>query len=423
MAAGLQIEPLQGVLFDAGKAGPLDRLLAPPYDVISPQERDSLAGLSPHNVVRLVLPQGEGDERYTNAAKIYREWLAAGVLRRDAQPALYRYQQQFTAEGKSYTRSGFIGRLKLRRFDERVVLPHERTLSAPKQDRLKLTRACGAWFSQVFALYSDPSGATEAAFEGLAGKPPEIEARTGDGTTHRLWRVTDAGAHRRLQAAMAERRAYIADGHHRYETMLALRDELRTEGAQYGPLFLCRMEDPGLAVLATHRVVHSLPSFDLEGALRRAGQFFTAEEQRPGDPEAVRAELARRGQRGPTVALASGGRLYFLTLRPDANLLEAVPGPEVLRRLDVTLLHSLLLERILGIDRAAQEKQTNLRYVKDLGQALREATGSGVQAAFLLNPTRVQDLKAVADAGEVMPQKSTYFFPKLASGLVIHSLD
>ncbi len=423
MAPRLEIAPLRAVLYDAAKAGPLDRLLAPPYDVISPADRESLEALSTHNVVRLILPKGEGDERYANAARLYREWMGGGVLRRDERPALYRYQQLFTAEGRSYTRTGFIGRVRLRRFEERVVLPHERTLSAPKQDRLKLTRACGAWFSQVFGLYSDPSGAAEAAFEPLAGRPPEMEARTADGTTHRLWRLTDAAAHGRLAEALADRRVYIADGHHRYETMLALRDELGTEGAQYGPLFLCRMEDPGLAVLGTHRVVHSLPSFDLEEALRRAGQFFAAEEQQAGSADAVRAELARRGQRAPTLLMASGGRLIYLSLRPDADLSDAIPGPAVLRRLDVTLLHSLLLERILGIDRAAQEKQTNLRYVKDLGQALRDASGSGVQAAFLLNPTRVEDLKAVADAGEVMPQKSTYFFPKLASGLVIHALS
>ena len=419
MAASLEIAPLRGVVFDR-KAGPLDRLLAPPYDVISPSDRGTLAALSPHNVVRLILPEGEGDAKYANASRLYREWLGEGTLRRDEQPALYRYQQLFSAEGRDYTRTGFIGRVKLRRFDERVVLPHERTLSAPKMDRLKLTRACGAWFSQVFGLYSDPSGATEAAFESLADRAPEMEARTADGTTHRLWRLTDPASQRRLTAAMTEKKVYIADGHHRYETMIALRDELRTEGAEYGPLFLCRMEDPGLAVLATHRVVHSLPSFDLEGALRRAGQFFTSEEQRPGDADVVRAELARRGQKAPTLALVSGGRMFFLSLRPDADLSEAVPGPAVARRLDVTLLHSLLLERILGIDRAAQEKQTNLRYVKDFGQALRDA--GGAQAVFLLNPTRVEDLKSVADAGEVMPQKSTYFFPKLASGLVIHSL-
>ncbi len=416
----LEIEPLRGILFDTGKAGALDRLLAPPYDVISPAERASLLGLSPQNVVRLILPEGEGDQRYANAAGIFRDWRDKGVLRQDAQPAIYRYEQDFTAEGRHYQRRGFIGRVKLRRFDEGVVLPHERTLSGPKIDRLKLTRACRAWFSQVFGLYPDPDGAAERAFASTSDRPPELEARTGDGTTHRLWRITDPVAHRTLQAALRDKRAYIADGHHRYETMIALRDELRTEGAQYGPMFLCRMEDPGLAVLPTHRIVHSLASFDPARLLQAARDFFSVEEGSAGSPDAVRAELARRGERAPTIAVVTGGKLAFLTLRVPVD---AVPGPAVLRGLDVTILHALLLERILGIDRAAQEKQTNLRYVKDLGQALREANTPAVQAAFLMNPTRVSDLRKVADAGEVMPQKSTYFFPKLASGLVIHSLD
>jgi uncharacterized protein (DUF1015 family) len=421
--ASLQIEPLRGVLFDAAKAGPLESLIAPPYDVISPAERAALAARSPHNVVRLVLPEGEGDARYANAARQYRDWRASGVLRQDAQPALYRYQQEFAADGRDHTRTGFIGRVRLRRFDEGVVVPHERTLAAPRQDRLKLTRACGAWFSQVFALYSDPSNAAEAAFAEVATRPPELEARTPDGAIHRLWRVTDAEMQRRVAAALSDKRAYIADGHHRYETMLALREELATEGAQYGPIFLCRMEDPGLLVLPTHRVVHSLPSFDLPRVLRAAAELFTVEEQEPAGAAQVRAQLARRGEGAPTLALASGGKVFLLSLRSDLDLAGALPGPAVLRHLDVTILHALVLERILGIDRAAQEKQVNLRYVKDLGQALREAGEPGVQAAFLLNPTRVADLKSVADAGEVMPQKSTYFFPKLASGLVVQPLD
>ena len=423
MKASLEIAPLRGVLFDPAKAGPLDALLAPPYDAISPAEREALLARSPHNAVRLILPEGEGDARYPNAARTYREWLAAGALRRDPVPAFYRYQQVFTAEGRSFTRTGFIGRVRLRRFDEGVVVPHERTLSGPKADRLKLTRACGAWFSQVFGLYPDPSGAAEAAFEAVAGLPPEAEAETADGTTHRLWRLTDPEAQARLQAALAGARVYIADGHHRYETMLALRDELRTEGAQYGPLFLCRMEDPGLAVLPTHRIVHSLSRFDLPRLVRAAAELFTVEEEPVAAADAVRAGLARRGERAPTLGLCSGGRLFFLSLREDADTARALPGPPVLRRLDVVLLHSLVLERILGIDRAAQEKQTNLRYVKDLAQALQLAREPDVQAAFLLNPTRVADLKTVADAGEVMPQKSTWFFPKLASGLVIQPLD
>ena len=412
----LEVEPLRGVLYDPDRAGPLDRLLAPPYDVISPAEREALAARSPHSIVHLILPAGEGDARYAAAAALYREWFASGILRRDTQPAIYRYQQSYTAEGRSFTRTGFISRVRLRRFAERVVLPHERTMSAPKADRLKLTRACGAWFSQVFALYSDPAGETEVPFAEIAERPAELEARTDDGTTHRLWRLTDSRAQRQLAAAISSRRAYIADGHHRYETMLALRDELGGEDAQFGPLFLCRMEDPGLRVLATHRIVHALESFDLKRLLAAAGEFFEVHESRFAEPDAVRAELERRGCQGPVLGLAAGQQLFFLSLRPGAE--QAVGGPAVLRRLDVTLLHALLIERILGIDRAAQEKQSHLRYVKDLGQALRDARAPGVQAAFLLNPTRVTDLQSVADAGEVMPQKSTYFFPKLASGLV-----
>ncbi len=423
MKAPLAVAPLRGVLFDTARAGPLDSLLAPPYDAISAADREALLERSPHNAVRLILPEGEGDARYQNAARTYRDWLASGALRRDAVPALYRYQQIFTAEGRSFTRTGFIGRVRLRRFEEGVVVPHERTMSAPKADRLKLTRACGAWFSQVFGLYSDPSGAAEAAFEAVATMPPDAEAETADGTIHRLWRLTDPGAHARVQAALADARVYIADGHHRYETMLALRDELGTEGAQYGPLFLCRMEDPGLAVLPTHRLVHGLQGFDLGRLLRAAAELFTVDEQPVADAAAVREDLARRGERAPTLGLCSNKRLFFLSLRQDVDAGPAMPGPAVLRRLDVALLHALVLERILGIDRAAQEKQTNLRYVKDLGQALVLAQDPGVQAAFLLNPTRVADLKMVADAGEVMPQKSTWFYPKLASGLVIQPLD
>ena len=418
MATALEIAGFRGVIH-AGAA--LDRVLAPPYDVISPTERDALASMSPHNVVRLILPSGEGDAKYAEAARLYREWLSTGVLRRDPEAALYRYQQRFRVDGNEVTRSGFIAAVRLRRFEEGVVVPHERTLSAPKQDRLKLTRACRAWFSQVFGLYSDPGGEAEAALGAFGA--PDFEGRTGDGTAHRVRRVGDPAVLRRVQAAMRSRRVYIADGHHRYETMLALRGELDREEAQSGPIFLCRMEDPGLVVFATHRVVHSLPSFDTDRVLRSARELFEVEGAPIADTDAIKSELKRRGDRAPTLALASGMHVHFLSLRDGVDAASAASVSAAQARLDVTILHALVLERILGIDRAAQEKQTNLRYVKDFAEALREARAPGVQAVFLLNPTRVQDLKAVADAGEVMPQKSTYFFPKLASGLVTYPLD
>ncbi len=231
---------------------------------------------------------------------------------------------------------------------------------------------------------------------------------------------------------LAEQKIYIADGHHRYETMLALRDELRAESqnnprssVEYGTIFLANMDDPGLLVFPTHRVVHGLPGFDLEEVLERAKQFFEVTTLHADDPAAVRAELEQRGKARPTFAIAVGdGNVSYLSLLRDVSLdaVESLKGPEVLRTLDVTLLHALVLEGILGIDRVAQEAQTNLRYVKDTAAALALAKDATVQAVFLMNPTPVAHVKAVADAGEVMPQKSTFFYPKLASGLVINPI-
>jgi uncharacterized protein (DUF1015 family) len=430
-----EIAPFRGILYTP-KAGAPEKLLAPPYDVISDEERAKLAALDPHNCVRLILPEGAGDEKYANAARDLAEWLRAGILARDAEPALYRYHQTFTAEGKAATRKGFICRIRLARFEERVVLPHERTLAGPKADRLKLKRAARAHLSQVFGLYSDPERKSDQPFAALEQTAPALAGRTSDGVEQKLWRLVDKEAQAEVVRLLADEKIYIADGHHRYETMLALRDELRAESAnnprssvEYGTIFLANMDDPGLLVFPTHRVVHGLSSFDLLALLERAQQFFEVTHLAAGDAAAVRAELEQRGRARPTFALASGdGNIYYLSLLRDVNLddVPSLKGPEVLRTLDVTLLHALVLEGILGIDRVAQEAQTNLRYVKDTSAALALARGQSsygaVQAVFLMNPTPVAHVKAVADAGEVMPQKSTFFYPKLASGLVINPI-
>ncbi|MDB4964826.1 MAG: hypothetical protein JWN44_515 [Myxococcales bacterium] len=424
------IAAFRGILYTK-KAGAPEKLLAPPYDVISDEERVRLAALDPHNSVRLILPEGSGDEKYTNAARDLNEWLRAGILARDPEPALYRYHQTFTAEGKTATRKGFICRIRLARFEERIVLPHERTLAGPKADRLKLKRAARAHLSQVFGLYSDPDRASDKPFEAIEKTAPVLSGRTSDGVEQKLWRLTDAAAQEEVIKILAAEKVYIADGHHRYETMLALRDELRAESAnnprssvEYGTIFLANMDDPGLLVFPTHRVVHGLESFDAAAVVEKAQQFFEVTPMEIGSVESVRDELAQRGKARPTFAMVAGGQIYYLSLKRDVNL-DAVPslqGPEVLRTLDVTLLHALMIEGILGIDRAAQEKQTNLRYVKDTGAALSLARDPAVQALFLMNPTPVAHVKAVADAGEVMPQKSTFFYPKLASGLVINPI-
>ncbi len=436
-----EIAPFRGILYDTAKAGPAERLLAPPYDVISDGDRAKLAALDPHNCVRLILPKddqgGDSDGKYAHAARDLADWIAAGVMRRDDAPALYRYHQIFrepgAAGGREFTRKGFIARIRLRRFDEGVVLPHERTLAGPKADRLKLKRATRCHLSQVFGLYSDPTRASDRRFEAVERDAPYLEGTTTDGVTQRLWRLTDVASQQKVVAALADAKVYIADGHHRYETMLALREELRAESGgdprssvEFGTIFLANMDDPGLLVFPTHRVVHGLQGFDFENLIERARAFFTVSDFPLRDAGALRDELLRLGNEAPTFAAARGERAVLLTLRSDADLsrVPSLQGPEVLRKLDVTLLHALVIEEILGIDRAAQEKQTNLRYLKDTAAAVEEArTGAnGAQVVFVMNPTRVAQVKAVADAGEVMPQKSTFFYPKLASGLVLNPI-
>jgi uncharacterized protein (DUF1015 family) len=428
-----EIAPFRGVLYrDAGDAG---KLLAPPYDVLSPEDRARYAALDPHNVVELILPRGDGDERYAHAARLWAEWQRDGTLVRDEKPAIYRYHQIFEAEGRTHTRKGFIALLRLTGFGEGPVMPHERTLAGPKIDRLKLMRACRAHFSPIFMLYSDPQRTTDRAFESHESVAPLYDARTLDGVQQRLWRVHDASSIRQVADFLATERVYIADGHHRYETMIALRNELRAADTRaagdphsalhFGCVYFSNMDDPQLVVLPTHRVVHDVAGFDAAKLMEELKQYFAIETRPWADAPAVRGILAEKGAQAPSFAIALPGHpvIHYLTLRAD--VVPPVSGAEVVRHLDVTLLHALVLEARLGISRAAQEKQTNLGYVKDTAQALgiARAGEGGAQAVFLMNPTPVAQVKAVADGGEVMPQKSTYFVPKLASGIVMNLID
>jgi len=432
-----EIAPFRGILYDTGRVE-ASRVLAPPYDVIDEPERQELLARDPHNAVRLILPDGEGDAKYPAAARVLESWLADGALRRDQRPALYRYHQVFTSAelgGRSVTRRGFIAAVRLHRFDERVVLPHERTLSGPKADRLKLMDATQAHFSQIFTLYSDPAGETDRAFAAAEARPANIDGTTGDGTHHLLWRVDDAETIGRVTRALAPLKLYIADGHHRYETMLALRDRMRERAggeldgrspAEFGTLFLCNMDDPGLVVLPIHRLVFGLADFTPEGFLARLNQWFDSSTLvgAARDADAVREALAQSSRRRPSFVAAFPGRdPELLSLKGGISPEKAgVRGAPAVSSLDVSVLHGLVLEQALGIDRAAQEAQTHIEYVKDTAKALARAAAGEGQVAFLMNPTRVEQVKAVADAGEFMPQKSTFFYPKIASGAVINPI-
>jgi len=409
-------------------------LLAPPYDVIGEAQRKELEAGHPRNIVHLDLPRGEGDARYQNARAQLEAWLAEGALRQDARPALYRYQQQFTfadaAGSRSYTRKGFISLIELTPFSERVVLPHEHTLSGPKVDRFKLIHATRAHFSQVFSLYRDPAGEAEGALDGACAGPADVDATTPDGCRHRLWVVTDKTVIATVARVLAPRQVMIADGHHRYETMVAIRDALRPAAvpmgrslADWGVMFFARAEDPGLLVLPTHRMVHGLQAEALTTLAEHCRPWFEVASGSEDDAAAIEKRLRQEGEKTVCLALRRAGAAgtTWLKLRAGADL--ARLGPPTLARLDVSVLHGLLLDPLLGIGAEAMARQSNLSYSHDLKETLRRVAASEVQAAFLMNATKVGQVLDACEAGFVLPQKSTYFQPKLATGLVMARIE
>ena len=428
------IAPFRGLRYDLARVGDAAALLAPPYDVVSEADRTALEARDPHNVIRLELPRGDGDTKYAHARELLDAWMADGTLRRDDRPAVYVYEQRFqfpvAAWGQSYSRRGFFCRLRLEPFASRVVLPHENTLAAPKEDRRKLMRATRTHLSQVFGLYRDPDGVTAPALASVNAKTPALDATTGDGCRHLLWPVTDASTIGALVRGLAGRQVMIADGHHRYETMLALRDEVRPAGlpaggaaADWGSVFLARAEDPGLLVLPTHRLIRNLPGFDLDALRAAASKIFDVTIGDETTAPAIEKRLVAEGRRRVTFAVRAAGTAgtVWLGLRSDADL--SPLGPPALRGLDVTVLHGLVLGPMLGIDAAAMARQSFLGYTHDMVEALGEVAAGRAQAAFLMNATTVDQVLSACEAGFVLPQKSTYFQPKLATGLVMHRID
>jgi uncharacterized protein (DUF1015 family) len=432
------IAPLTPLRYDLARLPHgLGAVVAPPYDVISPQERAALAARDAHNVVRLILPEGEGDAKYAEAARILAGWREEGALVRDAQPAFYRHDQTFVPPGSpagtpSIRRRGFLALVRLLPFSARVVLPHERTLSGPKEDRLRLFRATRTNLSPGFMLYRDPQGALNAALEAAE---PLAQFSTDDGVQHALAKVSKPESIRAIVSGIARSTLLIADGHHRYETALRYSEEAAAQpGAlpdgehRYFMTFLVNGDDPDLVVFPTHRHVHALPSFSFDDLVAKADGLFHVEALPSGaEAGALVAALARAGKTGPSlVAAAPDGRAILLTLGATADLAaHPILGtrPPVLRRTDVTLLHAGILEPLLGITPEAQAAKTNIWYPQDARAALAELRAGKGNVLFLMNATPVVDVRQVAEAGEVMPQKSTFFYPKIPTGLAIHTLD
>ncbi|MBI2877452.1 MAG: DUF1015 domain-containing protein [Candidatus Tectomicrobia bacterium] len=451
--------PFQGTLYQMEAVGDIDQVVAPPYDVISPQEQELYYQRSPFNIIRLILgTPSAGDRetcnRYTRAADYLRSWVQQGVLRVDPDPAFYLYRQIYTLEGERRVRRGFIGRIRLEDYDQGAVLPHEKTLPAPKADRLALLRACRANLSPIFGLYSDPAREVsslmqevEARGEEPPGSGVELRFQLKDdrGVEHTLWSLSQKERVEEMAAAMRARQILIADGHHRYETALEYRREMRRllpassgeEPFDYTMIYLANLDDEGISILSTHRLVRHLPDRgpdSLSSLLERVEEHFRVESLplTPGTGEEVRQACALLEAIVPTggaglhlFGLYAGGDCFYrLILKgealPPALLREGIP--EVWRTLDVVILHRLLLEQGVGLTPEEIQGQC-LGYTQDAAQAIRSVRSGAYQLAFLVNPTRIEEVRRVATSGARMPEKSTYFYPKLLSGLVLRQFE
>jgi len=416
-----------------------------PYDKISAAMQQAYYQRSPFNLVRIILglPEASDTERgesvYTRAARDFSAWRAQGVLAQENDPCIFAYAQRFKVPGTEIVkeRRGFIALGKLHDYADQVVFRHEQTLSKPKSDRLNLLKATHAHFGQIFMLYSDPAGSVERILYDGAG-PVEAEVTDEYGVLHRLWKINDPAAIRLVTAAMADKKLIIADGHHRYETALNYSKEhaatapAQTETSSTAlpqPEFpeaavmmtFVNMDSDGLVILPTHRVVHSLAKFDPDAFARAAEEFFTISELPAADASSYIGTLT--GQQGTAFVAVTRAGALLLRAKPAPVAAVLASLPERQRSLDLSCLHSIVLDRLLGLDAEKVREQTNIRYLRDAAEAVEQVRRGEADVAFLTNPVSMEQLREVAFAGDVMPQKATDFFPKLLSGLTIYALD
>ncbi|MBV9606603.1 MAG: DUF1015 domain-containing protein [Solirubrobacterales bacterium] len=414
------VEALRALHYDLDRTGGLQSVIAPPYDVIGPEQRTELESRSPYNVVRIDLPVG--DRPYDAAAEQLRDWRAQGVIVRDEQPALWVLEQDFTGpDGTLRQRRGFLARVRVEEYGPGRIRPHERTHPGPKQDRLNLTRATRANLSPIFSLFDDPNQAATEAVQRATQTDPWGQATDEDGTVNRLWRITDPGQLAQITSATQSAELLIADGHHRYETARVYAEEVGGEGPhRYVLMCLVALEDPGLTVFPTHRLLRDLRPDQhetLADALREnfeVARLGSTQELAPAYGQPVRMGYIDAHFRQP----------IMLTLKDQAIADRALADhAEPYRRLDTAVLEALILKGALNMTDDDIDHMAGLDYARDFEHALSLVESGARDAAFFLAPTPIEEVRAVAAAGESMPPKSTYFFPKVPTGLLFNPLD
>lgn len=442
------IVPFRGIRYNPEQVSNLADVVTPPYDVIDTAAQERYYNKHPYNIIRLeygktYLEDNDYSNRYTRASTDYKAWLENKVLQTDSSPALYLYEQEFTVDGSRKVRSGFICGVKIEPYEKGIILPHEETLPKHKADRLSLMKACRANFSPIFSLYSDPEYSVTDSLKKAAAGIPHTAFTDEFGENHRLWAITDPGAIAQVQKIMADKRIFIADGHHRYETAMNYKQVREKEDSGYrkeNPSYdyvmmtLVNLYDPGLVVLPTHRLVKKIDPGAIPGLLENLGHNFLLEEFEQGkDTKSIKKFLSDLSDKGRDSSGKSlhrhvfgiyiNKKLLFASLKREDDLpalMRPDKSPEW-RGLDVSVLHSLIIEKYLGIDENLLARGDHITYTREEEGALEAVDRGEYQIAFFLNPTLVEEVTGVAANGEKMPQKSTYFYPKLITGLVIKS--
>ncbi|MDD5382553.1 MAG: DUF1015 domain-containing protein [Candidatus Margulisbacteria bacterium] len=437
----VKVFPFEGILYNKEKLKNLSKVFTPPYDVISPQEQDGFYDIHDFNFIRLILGKefsgdGEYNNKYIRSAAFLDGWLRHKLLVKDQKPAFYLYEQRFKVGSKKYSRLGFIGLLRLEDMGRGKVFPHEATHSRPKLDRLQLMRTTSANLESIFSLYNDEKGKVGKILKKFMKRKPLIDVSDKDKVVHRLWKIDRKPAIAKIVKEMKDKAVFIADGHHRYEAALRFKNELKLKNTKFSEeesynhimMYFTSMEDKGLVILPIHRVIRNLAYFDSVRFESDLGQFYTVEQYKANKKTAERTrkkllrDMEKQGTDKHCFGLYLGNYRYFLLTLKDEKMVEEMveeEKPKAWKKLDTNILHFTIFDRLLAI---SQETEDKVIYVKDEAEAVQLVDEKGCQAAFFLNPTKIEEIFAIASKLEKMPQKSTYFYPKLLSGLVINKI-
>jgi len=440
------VAPFKGLTYNFNRFQDLSTIATPPYDVISEDEQEAYYKKDPHNVIRLILGKKKKgdtdlDNRYTRSADLLRKWQKEDILVRTREPGLYYTSLSYDAGDGSgpKERWGLIALVKIEEDDSRVILPHERTFSAHKIDRLNLMRACNTQLSQVFGLFHDPDLQIFNCFRNIIEQRPLTSFEFEDGTKHKMWMTQDFSIFKQVAEVMRDKNIFIADGHHRYETARNYRNLMRARHGgrainrsyDFLTMYLSNMADKGLTILPAHRLIKTCKGFNPESFFSRIKSYFEITELLSPVPETsrlaseFRQELEAKGREDSAIGFLyrESGRGYLLSLKPDAwNNIEEDLHP-VLKGLDVIVLSRLILEKVLGFSREDMDDEQNFHYQSNMEKAVSSINSSDYQLAFLLNPTKIDQVKEIAGNSLIMPRKSTYFYPKVLSGLVFNKID